>query len=137
MSLPSSPRGRTLVACTALVITALTGAGAATAAIADPGHVPAPPPGHATEQVLAPGVPLWTNPDSTTIEAAASLDGQARADALLLGSYASADWINGGTPNEAKRDVSGIVTAAHAAGEVPVLVAYTVPFRDCAPTASS
>lgn len=136
MLLPSSTRSRTrsrsAIAAAALVVAALTGAGAATAAIADAGHIPAPPPGHSVDDVLAPGVPLWTNPDSTTIAAAATLEGQARADALLLGHFPSATWINGGSPNEAKQDVARVVTAAHAAGEVPVLVAYNVPFRDCA-----
>src|SRR5918993_5813794 len=105
MSLPFPTRSRSAIIAAALAVIALTGAGAATAAVADAGHLPAPP-GHAVDDVLAPGVPLWTNPDSTTIAAAAELDGQARADALLLGSYASATWINGGTPNEAKQDVS-------------------------------
>ncbi len=86
----------------------------------------------AANDVLHPGAELWVNPDSTTFEAAAELTGQARADALLLGSFPSATWINGGTPNEAKRDVKRAVAAAHAAQEVPVLVAYNVPFRDCA-----
>jgi endoglucanase len=86
----------------------------------------------ATNDVLHPGAELWVNPDSTTLEAAASLEGEPRADAELLGSYPSATWINGGTPNEAKRDVKRAVSGAHAAGEVPVLVAYNLPFRDCA-----
>ncbi|WP_350348079.1 glycoside hydrolase family 6 protein [Agromyces sp. G08B096] len=89
-------------------------------------------PAQAANDVLHPDAELWVNPDSTTLEAAEGLDGQARADALLLGSYASATWINGGTPNEAKRDVKRAVAAAHAADQVPVLVAYNLPFRDCA-----
>lgn len=89
-------------------------------------------PAHAANDVLDPGAELWTNPSSTTLEAAAALEGQARADALLLGSFPSATWINGGTPNEAKRDVKRAVSGAHAADEVPVLVAYNLPFRDCA-----
>jgi len=89
-------------------------------------------PAHAANDVLSPEAALWTNPASTTIEAAAALDGDARADALLLGSFPSATWINGGTPIEAKQDVKRAVVAAHAADEVPVLVAYNIPFRDCA-----
>ncbi|BDZ54492.1 glycoside hydrolase family 6 protein [Agromyces marinus] len=89
-------------------------------------------PAFAADEVLPPGSELWTNPASTTLEAAAALEGDARADALLLGSFPSATWINGGTPNEAKRDVKRVVSAAHAADEVPVLVAYNIPFRDCA-----
>ena len=89
-------------------------------------------PAQAANDVLSPDVELWTNPSSTTLEAAASLSGDARADALLLGSFPSATWINGGTPNEAKRDVKRAVSVAHDADEVPVLVAYNLPFRDCA-----
>ena len=89
-------------------------------------------PAYAANDVLSPDADLWTNPSSTTIEAAASLEGDARADALQLGSFPSATWINGGTPDEAKRDVKRVVSGAHAADEVPVLVAYNLPFRDCA-----
>lgn len=102
----------------------------ATAALA--AGVLAAAPAYAANDVLAPDVELWTNPSSTTIEAAEALEGDARADALLLGSFPSATWINGGTPNEARRDVKRVVAAAHAADEVPVLVAYNIPFRDCA-----
>jgi endoglucanase len=89
-------------------------------------------PAYAANDVLNPDGDLWTNPTSTTIEAAAELEGDARADALLLGSFPSATWINGGTPEEAKQDVKRAVSAAHAVDEVPVLVAYNLPFRDCA-----
>jgi endoglucanase len=115
MLLPSLIRRATVCAAAALALTAV----AAT-------------PAHAANDVLSPDADLWTNPSSTTIEAAALLDGDARADALLLGSFPSATWINGGTPDEAKRDVKRVVSGAHAAGEVPVLVAYNIPFRDCA-----
>ncbi|WP_033197069.1 glycoside hydrolase family 6 protein [Agromyces italicus] len=126
MSLPTPRRWPGAAAALCAVMLMPVGTAVAVAS------TPAPPPGHSIDRVLEPGVPLWANPGSTTIEAAATLDGQAAADALLLGSLPSANWINGGTPGDAKRDVKRVVAAAHAAGEVPVLVAYNLPFRDCA-----
>jgi endoglucanase len=79
-----------------------------------------------------PGSELYLNPWSTTLEAAQSLDGQARADAQLLGSIPSADWFTTGTPDEVRAAVDDVVTAAAAQGRMPVLVAYNLPFRDCA-----
>ena len=78
------------------------------------------------------GSDLYLDTSSTTLEAAQSLSGQARADAQLLGSIPSADWITKGTPAEAQAAVDGIVDAASARGEMPVIVAYNLPFRDCA-----
>lgn len=78
------------------------------------------------------GSDLYLDTSSTTLEAAQSLSGQARADAQLLGSIPSADWITKGTPAEAQAAVDRIVDAASARGEMPVIVAYNLPFRDCA-----
>ena len=78
------------------------------------------------------GSELYVNPWSTTLEAAQSLTGQARDDAQLLGSIASADWFTSGTPAEVEAAVDDVVTAAAAQGRMPVLVAYNLPFRDCA-----
>ncbi|MHC3000066.1 glycoside hydrolase family 6 protein [Microbacterium sp. HJ5] len=79
-----------------------------------------------------PGSELYLNPWSTTLEAAQSLSGQARADAQLLGSIPSADWFTDGTPAEVQAAVDDVVSAADAEGRMPVLVAYNLPFRDCA-----
>lgn len=78
------------------------------------------------------GSDLYVNPWSTTLEAAQSLKGQARDDAQLLGSIPSGEWITKGTPDEARDAVDEVVTAAAARGEMPVIVAYNLPFRDCA-----
>lgn len=78
------------------------------------------------------GSDLYVDPFSTTLESAQGLSGQARADAQLLGSIASADWFTKGTPAEVKAAVDKVVTAATARGEMPVLVAYDIPYRDCA-----
>ena len=86
----------------------------------------------AADDVLDAGDRLYVNPTSTTLQAAASLTGQARADAQLLGSFPSANWFTKGTPAEVQTQVNAVVTAAAADGSVPVLVAYNLPFRDCA-----
>jgi endoglucanase len=41
-------------------------------------------------------------------------------------------WFTGGTPRSVGRDVRHTATRAAARREVPVLVAYNIPFRDCA-----
>jgi endoglucanase len=41
-------------------------------------------------------------------------------------------WFTGGTPRSIKRDVRKVVERARGQRAVPVLVAYNVPFRDCA-----
>ena len=43
-----------------------------------------------------------------------------------------AEWYTQGTPKSVKRDVQTDVNRAAARGDVPVLVAYNIPFRDCA-----
>ncbi|MGL4254873.1 MAG: glycoside hydrolase family 6 protein [Microbacterium sp.] len=88
-------------------------------------------PAAAEEPGLA-GSELYLNPWSTTLEAAQALEGQARADAQLLRSIPSADWFTTGTPAEVEAAVDAVVTAAAAEGRMPVLVAYNLPFRDCA-----
>lgn len=79
-----------------------------------------------------PGSDLYLNPWSTTLEAAQALTGQARADAQLLGSIPSAQWFTSGTPAEVEQAAREYVDAAAAADQMPVLVAYNLPFRDCA-----
>ena len=41
-------------------------------------------------------------------------------------------WFDGGTPAQVRSDVRRTVEAAARRGTVPVLVAYNLPFRDCA-----
>ncbi|GAA1507356.1 endoglucanase [Agromyces terreus] len=110
-------RHRTIAALAAIGTLAMIGAASAPAIAADGDPLV--------------GSDIYLNPYSTTLEAAQSLSGQARADAQLLGSIPSADWITKGTPAEAEAAVDAIVTAATATGTVPVLVAYNLPFRDC------
>jgi endoglucanase len=85
----------------------------------------------AENAVLGPGTALYVDPASSTQQAAAKLEGPARADALLLGSFPSATWFTKGTPAEAQAAVKKLVDAAAAKNAVPVLVAYNLPHRDC------
>jgi endoglucanase len=111
-------RGAILAASALVALAALPLAGvSATAAEPDPD---------------LPGAQLYVNPFSTTLEAAQKLSGQARSDAQLLGSIPSAEWFTKGTPAEVEAAVDKVVTAAAATGKMPVLVAYNLPFRDCA-----
>jgi len=89
-------------------------------------------PANAAEPGDLAGSDLYLNPYSTTLEAAQSLSGQARADAQLLGSIPSANWFTSGTAAEVQADVDEVVSDAAAKGQMPVLVAYNLPFRDCA-----
>ncbi|MCZ2261030.1 glycoside hydrolase family 6 protein [Isoptericola sp. QY 916] len=77
---------------------------------------------------------LWVDPDSSTTGHVEELGltGDARDDALALAGVPSASWFTGGTPREVKQDVKDVVVHAHADKAVPVLVAYNLPFRDCA-----
>lgn len=57
-----------------------------------------------------------------------------KADAALIKAMIDtpqAVWFTGGTPNDVEQDVRATVKRAGAKGEVPVLVAYDVPGRDC------
>ena len=44
----------------------------------------------------------------------------------------SAVWFTGGTPKSVQQQVKATVSRATGKGTVPVLVAYNIPFRDCA-----
>ncbi|HEX2993334.1 MAG TPA: glycoside hydrolase family 6 protein, partial [Anaerolineales bacterium] len=58
-----------------------------------------------------------------------------KADAKLIGEMVvtpQAVWFTAGTPAEVRSDVKKTVKLATAQHAVPVLVAYNIPFRDCA-----
>jgi endoglucanase len=60
---------------------------------------------------------------------------QDRKDAALIEDLIEtpqAVWFTGGTPKSVKKDVHELVARAAAERSVPVLVAYDIPFRDCA-----
>ena len=41
-------------------------------------------------------------------------------------------WLTQGTPGEVRAQVEQVMSAARSRGEVPILAAYNIPFRDCA-----
>lgn len=84
--------------------------------------------GSAPPQLSAP----FVDPLSTTATVASRSDGQVASDARRLAAIPTAAWFTGGTPAEVEARVRSLVTRAAAAGAMPVLVAYNIPFRDCA-----
>ena len=102
------------LAATALVLTALP----VTSAVA-------------ANNVVDPSTTVYVDPVSTTAQAAAALSGQSRADAQLLASFPSATWFTKGTPAEVRAGVDALLDGSSLAGEVPVIVAYNLPYRDC------
>jgi len=61
--------------------------------------------------------------------------GKQKADAQLIKQMANtpqAVWLTGGTPAEASKQARQVTNKAADDGSVPVLVAYNIPFRDCA-----
>jgi endoglucanase len=63
------------------------------------------------------------------------LAGRRAVDALLIGRMITiprAVWFTSGTPQTVKQDVTKVVKQAALQRAVPVLVAYFLPFRDCA-----
>lgn len=75
-------------------------------------------------------------PKPAAIEQALALARHHRyADAFRITEMATtpqAVWFNGGTPQQVKADVRRTMAAAALTKTVPVLVAYNIPFRDCA-----
>lgn len=76
--------------------------------------------------------PLFVDPDSTTARAAALLQGTAKADTVRLSRIPSASWFASGTPEQVEAGVRDVVDRATRTGQLPVLVAYNIPYRDCA-----
>lgn len=75
---------------------------------------------------------LFVDSRSTTVQAAERLKGSARDDALLLARIPSATWLAYGTPEIVEAQARDVTERAEAAGQIPVLVAYNIPYRDCA-----
>lgn len=118
------PPGRLAGPAAAVAALAMTFAiSGASAAIAGQATAPVPEPEAAS---------LFVDWESTTLKAAEQLSGQARDDAVLLGSFPSGTWFTSGTPAQVQAAVDEHVSAAEAEGAVPLLVAYYVPYRDCA-----
>jgi endoglucanase len=100
-----------------------TGVPAATAVRAEP---PLPP------NPLA-GKTFYVDPVNPASRQAATWDAEKRAadarQVRKIGDRAVAHWLTAGT--DATKEVDGLVTRAAAVGQLPVLVAYNLPGRDC------
>ncbi|MFD7975086.1 glycoside hydrolase family 6 protein [Streptomyces sp. NPDC059071] len=84
---------------------------------------------------LTPATRFYVDPDSgaarqAAVDAAAG-DTDDAANMTRLAGLPQAAWFTGGTPAEVRADAAALVARAGAAGQVPVLVAYNVPGRDC------
>ncbi len=79
------------------------------------------------------GETLWTNPSSPAARAQQALaengDDSTAAAVADIASVPTATWLGGEDDTRAK--ASKITSAAEERGEVPVLVAYNLPERDC------
>ncbi len=87
--------------------------------------------------VLAPGTALYApKPQPGSREQFADLmSSHQREDARLIKRMANtpqAVWLEQGTPKRVMQQVRQVVNQAADQGTVPVLVAYNIPFRDCA-----
>lgn len=87
-------------------------------------------PAWASNDVLDPGTQIFNDSTSSTKDAAHALRGQAKRDALLLSKIPSSTWFTDGTPAQVEQDVRKLVKRT--GDKVPILVAYNIPFRDCA-----
>ncbi|MFD5325496.1 glycoside hydrolase family 6 protein [Streptomyces sp. NPDC127092] len=84
---------------------------------------------------LTPATRFYVDPDSgaarqAAVDAAAG-DTDDAANMTRLAGLPQAAWFTGGTPAEVRAEAADLVARAGAAGQVPVLVAYNVPGRDC------
>ncbi|GAA1854958.1 glycoside hydrolase family 6 protein [Myceligenerans crystallogenes] len=126
---PSVPRGRAPGRAAVAAAVALAAPLALVAALGPSASAEGQAEGQANGQAEA---GLYTDPFSTTFAAAANLTGQARDDAQRLGAVPTSTWLTSGSPAEVSAQAADVVSRANAEGDVATLVAYNVPFRDCA-----
>ncbi|HEU4604569.1 MAG TPA: glycoside hydrolase family 6 protein [Steroidobacteraceae bacterium] len=87
----------------------------------------------AANDVLNPERALYVDWYSSAVtHASYDLSGQDRQNALKIAGYPLAKWFTGGTPAEVQAKAAALVADAAVDHKIPVIVAYNVPFRDCA-----
>ena len=101
-----------------LVAMALVGSMTTTPASASDGDLYVPPPDHGAKRQIA--------------ELTSRGDKQSADLIRAMIDTPQAVWFTAGTPASVLRDVRSTVARATAKKTVPVLVAYNIPFRDCA-----
>lgn len=123
----SRPRPVRLAAVTALAVAGLL-ATSILPAQAGPSSA-ASTPGRATRFYVPPPEPAALEQIKDLLRAGNLRDA---AGIARMVTTPQAVWFEGGTPAEVRRSVRRTVTAAARQGAVPILVAYNLPFRDCA-----
>jgi len=110
------------------LIRALAAAALATTILAGAGHAP-----RAAAGELPSATAFFNHPDSLVNKwvAANPNDSRRARIASRIASQPQAVWFSRYTPGTVTEDVRKITSAASAKGQVPVLVAYQLPNRDC------
>ena len=90
-----------------------------------------------SEESFYPGVSLYVPkaPAGSADQIKALTKAGEKADAKLIKKMTkqpAAVWLEHGTPKEVKKQTQAVVEAAAEESAIPVLVAYNIPFRDCA-----
>jgi endoglucanase len=112
-------RGAIVVAALAgLIVASPVGAADPSGGLDDDTQLAVPKPNHAARLQIAALRSTGARDDAELIEAMIETP--------------QANWIESGSPKQATQDVRAIVSRANDKGTVPVLVAYNIPFRDCA-----
>lgn len=96
-----------------------------------PPRPPPPPPGNPLR-----GVKFWVDPGSLAMLRARTLRASDPATAQLfqhkIARFPTGLWLSD-ADGDVQRRVERVVSSAAAAGEVPILVLYNLPSRDCTP----
>jgi endoglucanase len=78
------------------------------------------------------GARFWVNPHSQVARSASTFTGRDREALVFLAGQPNAVWFGDWTPTATlSARVAKVVSDANAVGQVPVLVVYNIPLRDC------
>lgn len=89
--------------------------------------------GAAAQGSLPTGTQLYKDPNSQVVRWVAANSGDSRQPVIArrIASQPQAIWFSNYRPSTVTNDVRTVTAAAASAGQVPVLVAYQIPNRDC------
>ncbi|HEY8471983.1 MAG TPA: glycoside hydrolase family 6 protein [Natronosporangium sp.] len=78
-------------------------------------------------------VTFWTNPNTQAAQWVAQNPSDSRAPLIRdrIATVPAGTWFTHHNPDTVQAEVDAVVSAAAAAGQVPILVVYNVPNRDC------